>query len=156
VSLPVTKKSKHQIACQLDDQLLSSGLVKPPSFTSLKDIECVKESFFFNVMVVIEQIERIQMFHRKNKDPLELLNVIVNDQSDCLTRLSFWGKQALSFNHKKGDILMLFDVDVFIDRPISLRVNRKSRYILVEKYFNIENAENVRSWWENKNLNKKK
>lgn len=150
MTFQATKKTKYQIATDLDNHLLNSGIVKQPIFTPLNEITDIKESFFFNILVIIERIEPIKMLHRKDKPPLELLNIYINDQSDSVTRLSFWGKQALNFKYSIGDILMCFDVDVYFFNFVSLRVNKKSKFMLIEKNFKMENAEKLREWWLNK------
>ena len=147
-----SKLSKAKCASLLDDALLTSGDIVPPTFTSMHEIHhtCALGSVV-NTFGVIESIDNMKHINKPNQPEYQLLNIYINDTSDHLTRVAIWNKQATNFAHSIGTVLMMFDLEVVTYKnEFTLNVTKSSHYINVEASYEIDRVEHIRNWYINK------
>lgn len=144
--------SRARTASLLDDALLSSGDIVPPKFTSMHEIHNVcKIGSVINTFGVIEKLDSIKHIKKPNQTDYELLNIYINDTTDHVTRVSMWNKQATSFAHSIGTVMMMFDLEVCtFNNESTLNVTRSSHYINIEASYGIDRADAIRKWYLNK------
>lgn len=152
--------TKYTRAKLVDDALLESGVMKPPEFICMREINCcIPIGTVVNTFGVI--VRRDEATTSKSiqegseiKD-LRALNIYINDTSNYCTRVCIWDIQVENFIHPVGTVLMFFDLEVLtFNKEITLNLTRRSRFMSIEKSYEIEKAELIRNWYLSQNINR--
>lgn len=147
-----SKKTRFEIAKELDDYLLEKGIIKPPKFYLSSEIHTMKPNSFVNVIAVIHHIEKLKFKTKIDRQNVEELNVILIDESDLPIRVMFWSSQAVNFHFSTGSIVTFYDLEIMYceSGTLCLNAHLKSKYMLMEESFKFENVEKLRKWWQSK------
>lgn len=148
------KLTRFEIARKMDDDLLKSGKVTPPIFSKLEDISNNCENKKLNFYAVISNMDLIKKVNTRDHQQIDLLNIYVNDTSDCEFRMAFWGNVAQKFRYGIGTILMVLNVELKMFNGIYyLNTNKDTMHMEIEESFKFTNCEEIRKWWKERKKN---
>ena len=125
----------------------SSDYDKGNLFTPIDQIIFKGENSSINVVGVLTKISAQEKIVDKYGKSLDLLNIYILDKTKTTIRIAFWGKQALRFSYKIGNILVFKDITVRKFNGISLSVNRNC-VVSDLTGSNITAVRNLITWYE--------
>ena len=118
---------------------------------TLSEISQKKDGDIVSTIAVINNVEEIKEITPKNKSPINLRNFFIADQTLPSVKVAVWGKQAEEFNYKCGTILILNKIKISHFNGLSLSVQWETAMMKVEEHWDhMEEANELREWWKNK------
>ena len=91
---------------------------------TLNDLLVKNDGDIVTTICVITHIEDIKEITPKNKNPINIRNFFVSDQTMQDVKVAVWGKQAEDFVYNEKDIILLSRIKILHFNGLSLSIQR--------------------------------
>jgi hypothetical protein len=150
-SQPTTAKIETTILQPAINRHVEYKPENPNKVYPLDQISLLQNETKLNIIAIIENIGELEIMEARSysNNSLQVRPISITDTTNVSVVCRFYGKEALKFNHKIGDILLIGKaVAKLFKKQIIICIYRETIVNVLNESSSLEAYKTLKQWWE--------